>query len=37
VLCMEVLQSIAAPLDAGFTELRLQQLEKRSCSEDTAT
>jgi hypothetical protein len=37
VLCMEVLQSIAAPLDAGFRELRLQEVEKHdSCSEDMA-
>jgi len=38
VLCMEVVQSIGAPLDAGFRELRLQEVEKRdSCSEDMAT
>jgi hypothetical protein len=38
VLCMEVVQSIGAPLDAGIREVRLQEVEKRdSCSEDTAT
>jgi hypothetical protein len=38
VLCMEVVQSIGAPLDAGFRELRLQEVEKRdSCSLDMAT
>ena len=38
VLCMEVVQLIGAPLDAGFRELRLQEVEKRdSCSEDMAT
>jgi hypothetical protein len=38
VLCMEVVQSIGAPFDAGFRELRLQEVEKRdSCSEDVAT
>jgi hypothetical protein len=38
VLCMEVVQSIGAPLDAAFRELRLQEVEKRdSCSEDMAT
>jgi hypothetical protein len=38
VLCMEVLQSIGAPLDAGFRDLRLQEVEKRDlCSEDMAT
>jgi len=31
VLCMEVLQSIEAQLDAGFRESRLQRVEKRSC------
>ena len=31
VLCMEVVQPIGAPLDAGFRELRLQEVEKRSC------
>jgi hypothetical protein len=37
VLCMEVVQSIGAPLDAGFRELGLQEVEKRdSCSEDMA-
>jgi hypothetical protein len=37
VLCMEVVQSIRAPLDAGFRELRLQEVEKRdSCSENMA-
>ena len=34
VLCMEVVQSIGAPLDAGFRELRLQEVEKRSCMID---
>ena len=29
VLCMEVVQSIEAPLNAGFRELRLQEVEKR--------
>jgi hypothetical protein len=38
VLCMEVVQSIGAPLDAGFRKLRLQEVKKRdSCSEDMAT
>jgi hypothetical protein len=38
VLCMEVLQSIGAPLHAGFRELRLQEVEKRdSCCEGRAT
>ena len=38
VLCMEVVQSIGSPLDAGFRELRLQKMEKRdSCSENMAT
>jgi hypothetical protein len=27
VLCMEAVQSIEAPLDAGFRELRLQEVE----------
>jgi histone-lysine N-methyltransferase SETMAR len=31
---MEVVQSIGAPLDAGFRELRLQEVEKRSCMVD---
>jgi hypothetical protein len=31
---MEVVQSIGAPLDAGFGELRLQEVEKRSCMID---
>jgi hypothetical protein len=31
---MEVLQSIGAPLDAGFREIRLQEVEKRSCMFD---
>ena len=31
VLCMEVVQLIVAPLDAGFRELRLQKVEKRNC------
>jgi hypothetical protein len=34
VLCMELVQSIGAPLDAGFRELRLQKLEKRSWTID---
>ena len=34
VLCMEVVQSIGAPLDAGFRELRLQEVEKLSCMID---
>jgi hypothetical protein len=35
---MEVVQSIGAPLDARFREIRLQEVEKRdSCSEDMAT
>jgi len=29
-MCMEVVQSIGAPMDAGFRELRLQEAEKRS-------
>jgi hypothetical protein len=38
VLCMEVVHSIGTPLDAGFRELRLQEVEKRdSCSKDMAT
>jgi hypothetical protein len=38
VLCMEVVQSVGAPLDAGYRELRLQEVEKRySCSEDMDT
>jgi hypothetical protein len=33
----EVVQSIAAPLDAGFRECRLQEVEKYdSCNEDMA-
>jgi hypothetical protein len=28
---MDVVQSIGAPLDAGFRELRLQEMEKLSC------
>jgi len=31
VLCIEVVQSIGAPFDAGFRELRLREVEKRSC------
>jgi len=31
---MEVVQSIGAPLDAAFRELRLQEVEKRSCMID---
>jgi len=31
---MEVVQSIGALLDAGFRELRLQEVEKRSCMID---
>ena len=34
VLCMEVVESIGAPLFAGFRELRLQEVEKRSCMTD---
>ena len=34
VLYMEVVQSIGALLDAGFRELRLQELEKRICMID---
>jgi hypothetical protein len=38
VLCMEVVQSMGALLDAGFRELRHQEVEKRdSCSEDLST
>jgi hypothetical protein len=38
VLCMEVVQTIGASLDAGFRELRLREVEKRdSFSEDMAT
>jgi hypothetical protein len=38
VLCTEVVQSIGALLDAGFRELRLQEVEKSdSCSENMAT
>jgi hypothetical protein len=37
VLCMEVVQSMAAQFDVGFRELRIQEVEKRdSCSEDMA-
>ena len=37
VLCMKVVQLTGALLDAGFRELRLQEVEKRnSCSEDIA-
>jgi arginine/lysine/ornithine decarboxylase len=31
---MEVMQSIGALLDTGFGELRLQEVEKRSCMVD---
>ena len=31
VLCMDVVQSIGAPMDAELGELRLQEVEKRSC------
>jgi len=31
---MEVVQSIGAPLDGGFRELRLQEVDKRSCTID---
>ena len=31
---MEVVQSIGAPLFAGFRELMLQEVEKRSCMID---
>ena len=34
VLCMEVVLSIGALFDAGFRELRLQEVEKRSCMID---
>jgi hypothetical protein len=34
VLYMEVVHSIGALLDAGFRELRLQEVEKRSCMID---
>jgi hypothetical protein len=35
---MEVVQWIGVALDAGFRELRLQEVEKRdSCSEDMVT
>jgi len=34
VLCMEVVQSIGAPPEAGLRELRLQEVEKRSCKFD---
>ena len=34
VPCMEVVQSIGEPLDAGFRELRLQEVEKLSCMID---
>ena len=34
VLCMEVVELIGAPLDAGLRELRLQEVEKRSCMID---
>jgi hypothetical protein len=38
VLCMEVVQSIGAPFDAGFRALRFKEVEKRhSCSEDMDT
>jgi hypothetical protein len=31
---MEVVQSTGAPSDAGFRELRLQEVEKQSCMID---
>jgi len=31
VFCTEVLQSKGTPLDAGFRQLRLQEVEKWSC------
>jgi len=31
---MEVVQLIGAPLDAGFRELRLQEVEEQSCMID---
>jgi hypothetical protein len=31
---MEVVQSIGAPLDAGFREFKLQEVEKRRCMID---
>jgi hypothetical protein len=35
---MEVVHSIGAPFEAGFKELRLQEVEKcDTCSEDVAT
>jgi hypothetical protein len=34
VLCAEFVQSIGAPLDAGFRELRFQEVQKRSCMID---
>jgi len=34
VLCMEVVQLIGALLDAGFRDLRLQEVEKQSCKID---
>jgi hypothetical protein len=38
VLCKEVVQLIGTPLDAGFRELRLQEVEKRdSCIKDMVT
>jgi hypothetical protein len=37
-MVVEVVQSIGAPLDAGFRQLRLQEVEKRDyCSGDMAT
>ena len=34
MLCTEVVPSIGALLDAGFKELRLQEVEKRRCMID---
>ena len=34
MLCIEVVQSIGVPLDAEFRELRLQEVNKRSCTID---
>jgi hypothetical protein len=42
VLCIEVVQSIGAPLNAGFRELRLQEVESvisavRTCLREQET
>jgi len=34
VLCMEIVHSIGALLDAGLKTLRLQEVEKQSCMID---